>query len=453
MATVVEIELTRGGGKETCRWVPVVVAGDSIEQTILRFLLHLAEEKQASSSTLHRYALALSRFHGYHEKFGAQESGRDLLSGFWAALRGRKPGIAWPETTLKTAKNQFQALNQFTDWLVTQPDVRALHPNPSVIQPLDWWTQLTAIEARQRTSLLPQLISRTHAGRGIRISREFEPYRSEQRRIGSESAVGKAPQKVMGLENLTKLIHFETSPRNLIIWLLLGGAGLRISEALQMFVSDVSYDHDQRVARVVLADPLYGAVYHNGTRYTRQGFLKEIYNLRPRELDKRSRRVGWKGIDIDSMRDRSTEAVFLFPDLFGKLFWNAHLKYAKERARIGSHHPYYLVNLRKSVGEPMTRSNISQILEASCEKLGITSATNPHSLRHTYGSTLKNEMGIPAQIVQRLMRHRHPSSTAIYTAPSQAAIRCALQNAEKSLREARSNLADLSLFNFPPDGA
>ncbi len=91
--------------------------------------------------------------------------------------------------------------------------------------------------------------------------------------------------------------------RNMLITLLLHGAGFRESEPFQLFIGDVFPDPtESRQARVLIHHPIYGVApsdsgdgHDEPKKRTRAAYLAEKFGLAPRTELMGSRGAGWKG--------------------------------------------------------------------------------------------------------------------------------------------------------------
>lgn len=63
---------------------------------------------------------------------------------------------------------------------------------------------------------------------------------------------------------------------------------------------------------------------------------------------------------------------------------------------------------------PVSRDNLRRALEAALEQSGIKKSATVHSLRHSYATHLL-EAGVQLRLIQEILGHRSPSTTAIYT--------------------------------------
>ena len=63
---------------------------------------------------------------------------------------------------------------------------------------------------------------------------------------------------------------------------------------------------------------------------------------------------------------------------------------------------------------PVDRDNLRYAFEAALEQSGIKKPATVHSLRHSYATHLL-EAGVQLRLIQEILGHRSPSTTAIYT--------------------------------------
>jgi site-specific recombinase XerD len=393
--------------------------------------LATAAKDGASGSTLDQYAQAIRRFTVFYLRYGeTSETQEDVIRGFSHALDAGNTALQWTPLNGRVANRYFDAVCKFLDWLKSIPAYTHYeHPNPLVERPMTVAEQLSDASRSKHYNMLHHLRLLSKRGRGIRELRRY-PYRNRWSGGEAPSSLdhpgsGWAPAG-MSVEDYVELIRSEREPRNRLLWFILGAGAARISEALQIFASDIYYDQQTREAFVALANPVKGKVVlpGNATMERRQ-FLAEKFNLVPRCLLPRNHplHAGWKGMlrggfddqeraQLTDWRSNMWSLVEWMMPMFGRLFWSDHLAYMRTRAQLRPNHPYYFVNLSRNCGEPLTRSAVKQLLETACIRAGLP-RFSPHKLRHMYGNYLAST-GIPLSNAQIMMRHTNALSTQVY---------------------------------------
>lgn len=447
-------------GRSMC--VPSVIVNGRIARMPLAWISsHLIAG--GTPSTADRYAQGMARFIAYFLGSKELKSAAEILREYDVELREGPVGARAGARRLsgKTASNYFDVLNLFCDWLVAQPGAETLlHPNPSIRTRMSVAERKYRSELNRQRSMLAHLYSLTKEGKGLKATRRIKSRSRHSRRGASFTGIGENQIARGGitpagypLEDYWRLIEAETNPRNRAIWLLLGGGGLRISEALNMFGTDIFYQASTHEAVVALANPVEGLVEIADSSYAqRQDYLDFKYGLKPRCLLAKNdpKHAGWKGmletglidgglVELEDWpRRRWALTEWLLPVL-GRMFWKAHLEYVHQIRNVRRNHPYYLINLTRNVGAPITRSAVGQILRHSCKAAGIK-YRSPHKLRHTYGNKLA-DWGIPLSTAQMMMRHVSALSTMVYYRASRKTTRTQLAKVELlSLHERRQLL-------------
>lgn len=235
--------------------------------------------------------------------------------------------------------------------------------------------------------------------------------------------------------------------RNVMIVLLLGGTGLRISEPFHLFVEDVSPDPDAPgCAQVRLYHPSLGAAPRFGQQRwpDRQAYLAR-YNLEPRHLVAGRFHAGWKNLALTDSRENYALLSWRSP-LYAQLFLSLYRRYIALRPRCG--HPFLFISERtEQYGEPYTVGAFRQTFKFAIENVGLVYGknvgTSPHGLRHAFCSALK-QAGVSPEIIRGVMRHKSLESQQVYGQPNVASIAEVLRVAsgliEESLPESLGSL-------------
>ncbi len=221
------------------------------------------------------------------------------------------------------------------------------------------------------------------------------------------------------MDDFNQLILHEKQPRLLLLWLLLGAGGVRISEAMHLYATDIGFDAATHEARITLADPRAGEIKNEigggPATWTREEFLRFRYGCEPRNMlpDTDILRAGWKGLNRNGDSPRDSGSLWLH-SIYGQMAWAAHTIYLKQRTLASPLHPWYLINLGRNVGKPLTISNVQSLFARACRRLDLASPGNPHSLRRMYAEALSRGTSIPIENVQAGLRRSSLLHTMAY---------------------------------------
>lgn len=217
--------------------------------------------------------------------------------------------------------------------------------------------------------------------------------------------------KYFPIKYVAECIRGASCARDSCLYALLAMGGLRISEALNIWLDDISYEADTLKVKIISPEE-------------RRAELWRKYRLLPDPF------IRNKG--------RTNREVFFLDG--GELFMEAFERYIyKERPPV-SDHPYLFVNIKtgKYNGLRLTPSSARDSLILRCERLGIDHYS-PHSLRHFYGVFAINVLrelnpAIQLDVVQTMMGHRDIDNTKKYAVFMPGTIRKELEAAYIKLR-------------------
>jgi integrase len=444
----VNLTFQRGDGVDAT--LPCIIVNGNVWTWGLRWLFELSQlaGRHGRGSAIECASNGIYKFAQFVAAHGEERNLDRLLDEFSKALDAGDGRLKWKSLNYAAGDRIFESLSEFCDWLAKQPEASFQNPNPALYVDVSPGQRDFQSALRKETDLLFHLRSLTLNSGGVKKVRLYSNRNRFGKRMGpinpvAESGRGSSTRpnpKGIRFQDYIKLIKAEDEPRNILLWLALGAGACRISEALQIFATDIFFEKQTCEAVVALANPINGMALDNDKR-KRNVYLMQQYGLLPRcDLPKSSPlHAGWKGMiedgfihEPDSIAAnwggrRWTKMKFLMP-WFARLFWRAHRVYLRERNIHGRHHPYYFINLVHNVGAPLTRSSVTQILKTSCRKAGIK-PIGPHSLRHMYGLCLAawNVSIVEAQI---LMRHASTNSTQVYYRIPERKITQSLQKAE-----------------------
>jgi site-specific recombinase XerD len=165
---------------------------------------------------------------------------------------------------------------------------------------------------------------------------------------------------VLSPEEVARFFHAIPSLKHRTILMVAYGAGLRISEAVSLRLTDI--DRERRVLRV------------------RQGKGK---------------------------KDRYTVLSPALIEMLDRFCWAAQ--------------PEDLLFTTRWKDRPITDSTLQRVCRAAQEAAGLDKRISPHTLRHSFATHLL-EAGTDLRVIQVLLGHASPKTTAIYTHVSTALI-------------------------------
>jgi len=271
----------------------------------------------------------------------------------------------------------------------------------------------------------------------VRSRRKKPKYQVTTKRKGSSNF--KRGQGTFPLELINDLIKAEKSISKKMIYLEFACGGLRISEPLHRFVTDVlpgrtrpmlfPRDTPSELPLVILADPvesLYTDSLNINSTTNRRQYLLKNYGLYPRnEIKNGSLRAGWKGMLYDN-GDLKISQIYWSNYYYAKLYFELykqlmHIRQSVPKS-IRDSHPYlYIVDNSKvkQFGQQLTIGNIEKSFARACKKIGLIPYRNkatPHGLRHGYKKQLE-KLQLSASEIQVCMHHKSIGSQAAYALP------------------------------------
>lgn len=233
--------------------------------------------------------------------------------------------------------------------------------------------------------------------------------------------------------------------RDKLILLLMHGGGLRESEALTLWVTDVFEDpYDPDIAIVRIYNEVEGKAPEGwrslSGRTTREAYLKEQYARIPRIRMTTTQKLGWKNRLTDH-KDNYLQVQW-FPTDYSRVFMILWKTYQKYRASVECHHPYAFISYHhSSIGNPYTINAFHQSYATALNRIGLipnkSEGLDPHGHRHNYGRRLERA-GLSPLIIRKCMHHKSLESQLPYTGKSQQEISDALNKATLLLANTES---------------
>jgi hypothetical protein len=225
--------------------------------------------------------------------------------------------------------------------------------------------------------------------------------------------------------------------RDMLITLLLHGAGFRYSEPFHLYLTDVYRDKtNPRRAEVHIHHPSDGIapkdrawIDERGEERTgnRAAYLAERYSLSPRHQLLDARAAGWKGGAYDG---EWFKRAYWFVPMLGELFQTLWYRYLEQVAQVERPHPFAWVNLgQEPKGGMYCLMQYWRAHARACRRIGLVVGkelgTTPHGHRHAYGRRLVVG-GLSQDYIRRCLHHAWLDSQDIYTSPTTQQITDAL---------------------------
>jgi integrase len=326
----------------------------------------------------------------YHLSDNDLPTAVNVLADFKVALLRGDKNLGWTPIDRSSAKRILAAINSYID--LANPRIS----NPKI--PSSAWSnpdkKMRSFFAHLRA---PKLREDFRAKRMVRIKDKKENY----------------IYKHFPFKHIKSLLLGEPCARDQCLYLLEAIGGLRESEALNMWVNDISYENGRVVAKVINPEK-------------RRVELWQKYRLLPDPF------IRNKG--------RTTEEVF-FIDGNGLKIWEAYQRYIYTERIPTEEHPYLFQTLKKGryySKRFMPDAHRSKLTER-CSQLKIEKY-GPHSLRHFYGTFSVNILAkanpdITIEIIQAMMGHVNIESTRKYSRLLPQKIRQELEEADIKLRK------------------
>lgn len=242
-------------------------------------------------------------------------------------------------------------------------------------------------------------------------------------------------ERVMDLLFSGFKVRGKHNHRDMLITLLLNGAGFRVSEAFHLYLTDVTEDPaNPGCALVLIHHPSWGSAPNDirwkdaaGTQRkgTRVEYLAEMYGTSPRNGMLGTEAAGWKGGMHETQFGGFYKQAYWFVPEFGRLFWELWLRYIEIVMNIPTNlrsHPYAFMNIGRAPYGGIYKLGKFEISHAAAvQRIGLIPSkrmgTSIHGHRHCYAQRLRRA-GIPKEMIRRFMHHTDLSSQEVYTQAS-----------------------------------
>jgi integrase len=226
----------------------------------------------------------------------------------------------------------------------------------------------------------------------------------------------------------------------MMIALLLHGGGLRLSEALTLWIHDVYPDPDDPESVIVrLYDPHEGVVRFTDqisgrqVRATRFEYLKRYYGMAPLSMQPGNRAIGSKPNLYQDTREKYSP-VYWRSRAYGRTFKQLYREYVLTRPKPDCN-PFLFTG---PAGHAMTIKGFEKVHAAAVRRIGLLPSailgTTPHGHRHDYVFALRSAK-LPEKVIQILIRHRSIKSQEVYGEHSMEEIMQIMKNVHEAIKE------------------
>ena len=370
----------------------------------------------------------------------------------------KKLNLGWPPISLKrTVKQYIRAINDFDDW--QHKGQKNIYPlNPYETRVLTDFEKYKNFERKKKYDILLHIDStRSHTTKDYK----YDLAKNNKEHKAIDAARKQKYLKAFPLTKFADLVEKTTNIRDKMLWLLMAGTGLRLSECLNLFFTDVIGRQDDGSAAIMLAHPQVGmttwtdqsGTYHHSTRedYIKTVYknihlpeISPLYNLLPRTLYTNSNSglwAGWKGSTIhfrdtdrilfpgnDPQQHRPYE-IYVLPWMhptIGRYFYKLYQEYQQTcywyNRTTGAPeycnklHPWLFINISGPFyGHPLQRKNAYKAFTKALANINMGDHNlGPHSLRHLYAFVHANNSALDKTDTQGLLRHASIDSTEVY---------------------------------------
>ena len=356
-------------------------------------------------------------------------------------------GLYWMPASTSTASQWINALTAFFDWLSQQQHTEPINP------------MVEATTHQQRLNYAAWFHKNQHNFLGHIKNKNISSTLRKARLIQGRTPVSRTNDDAIAFnsedfprffnEGIGKRRDIRAALRDRLIVLLMHGGGLRVSEALHLWVTDVFEDPlAPERALVRIYHPEDGKAPEqwqgrHGETY-RAAYLKENYALVPRNRLQTSQRLGWKNRVMDH-QDNFIQVQW-FPLDYGRLFmklWQDYLYYLSAASR---DHPYAFIVFRgETRWQPYTQVSFNNNYQKGLRRIGLepnkSLGYDPHGHRHSYGRRLQ-KAGVDSVIIKKCLHHASVASQEVYTGLSLEEVSSQLTEVATRLAEANNQTSD-----------
>lgn len=405
---------------------PFLILKDGRPSTIATNYAKWISEGGWSDAKIEKHLRVLGRFYAFslsrYPNHSIPESKIYKLFGEYAESRFRGTidtkgmdlsGLYWNRVFYSTVKQEIRCLNEFSDFASHYFNYQCLNPEEKQLD----------ISLKHYKNLREQGLSDAlvHLD-GVRQAKPKHSFELNSRNVQKVSR----PEYITTpdlIELIDKGCH---STRDKMLFLLMGFGGLRISETLHIYLTDVmDFFPYSQASKIILAHPSEGPFIWNHEKESRNGtrseYLSEVYSLLPRnEVGGGHKNFsGWKGMDLIHNNPNDNFVYWIAEEFAGGYFRKLLEQYIEENKSLIINnrlsHPFLFFNTKKSsgtYGEMMTLSNVHQAYYNACDRINLDS--HPHLTRHHYGYYTREILNLKREDLKTLLKHKDITSSEKY---------------------------------------
>lgn len=437
--------------------LPVLLTEQGELSSVTDYLLKL-EADGMSASVIKGFLQAVSLLIDYMEanqnlfsepKILFQTFAKRLYSGTIGEDGLDPSGLYWIPASTSNVNRHIYRLTAFTEWLANKQGTESINPLRDAT-PHEQRLNYAAWFRKNQNDFLGHIEDK-HANKTIRKARTIKGRTPLTKTEDDAISFPEEHWETFFKNGIGGAKDPRVALRDKLITLLIHGGGLRESDAMTLWVTDVFEDPnnpDRAIVRIY--NEIDGKAPNewrsrSGGTQTREAFLKEEYAQTPRKRKFGTERVGWKGRVADH-KDNYIQVQW-FPTDYGKVFmllWRDYLKY---RASIECPHPFAFISFHyKYLGTPYKLKAFNENYASGLKRINLAPnkalGLDPHGHRHNYGRRLERS-GVHPLVIQRCMHHKSLESQTVYTGKSQQEISDELDKATLQLANPESKVKTL----------
>ena len=436
--------------------LPVLLTEQGELSSVTDYVLKL-EADGVSASVIKGFLQAVSLLLAYMEankdlfsdpKMLFQTFAKRLYSGTIGEDGLDPSGLYWVPSSTGNVNKHIYRLTAFTDWLAKKQGSEPMNPLRDAT-PHEQRLNYAAWFRKNQNDFLGHIEDKS-INKTIRKARTLKGRTPLTKTEDDAISFPETHWETFFKEGVGGAKDPRVALRDKLVLLLMHGGGLRESEALALWVTDIfedPYNPDNAIVRIyneIDGKAPNGWRSRSGTT-NREAYLKEEYARIPRIRMMGTQRIGWKN-KLPDNKDNYIQVQW-FPTDYSKVFMLLWKNYQKYRASVECHHPYAFISYHHSAfGEPYTINAFHSSYAAGLKRIGLepskAQGLDPHGHRHNYGRRLERS-GLNPLVIRRCMHHKSLESQTIYTGKSQQEISDELTQATLQLANPESKVKSL----------